>query len=254
MPFEVFGNTDIGKKRTINEDNFVIFELSEKPEPMFLLAVADGLGGHAGGEIASKIAIDSLRKNLVASIQKAHNPSTHFNTVMENAFKNINKEIFQKAAKEKLLTGMGTTLVASLIKPYSATILNVGDSRAYLLRGNSINQITLDHSWKAENLRNNQLDKDEIFKSPLKNLLTRSLGFENKVKADTFQLELFEEDILLLCTDGLYSLLTEKDILKILKKYESQEKICQKLIDLANKRGGHDNITVIIAKFLKKAH
>ena len=247
MKIEAFGATDIGKKRSLNEDNYTCVNISKTTDSLYLLAVADGIGGHSGGEIASSMAIAILEKNLLLHFQKNQSASSHFQDIIENAFKEANREIFQKASKEENLTGMGTTLTAALITPNEATISNIGDSRAYLIRENSLHQITLDHSWEAETRRNIILSKEEFKDSPFKHMLTRFLGFEQDVRIDTFHLQLFPGDHLILCTDGLYSLIPDKDILKIFKRLKRTEKTCRELIHLANKRGGGDNITVVVA-------
>jgi serine/threonine protein phosphatase PrpC len=247
MKIKAFGATDIGKKRSLNEDNYTCVNISKTTGPLYLLAVADGIGGHSGGEIASSMAIATLEKNLLLHFQKNQSPSLHFQDIIENAFKEANRKIFQKASKEEDLTGMGTTLTAALITPNEATICNIGDSRAYLIRENSLHQITLDHSWEAETRRNIILSKEEFKDSPFKHMLTRFLGFEQDVRIDTFHLQLFPGDHLILCTDGLYSLVPDKDILKIFKRLKRTEKICRELINLANKKGGEDNITAAVA-------
>lgn len=193
------------------------------------------------------MAIAFVEKNLILHFQKSQATSSNFQTIMEEAFKGANREIFQKASQEEDLSGMGTTLTAALITPNEATISNIGDSRAYLIRENSIHQITLDHSWEAETRRNIILSKEEFRDSPFKHMLTRFLGFEQDVRIDTFHLQLFQGDYLVLCTDGLYSLIPDKDILKIFIRFKKTEKICRELINLANKRGGDDNITVAVA-------
>lgn len=247
MKIKAFGATDIGKKRNLNEDNYTSVNISKTTVPLFLLAVADGIGGHSGGEIASSMAIASVEKNLISYFQKNQAASPYFQAIMEDAFKEANREILQKAFQEENLTGMGTTLTAALITPDEATISNIGDSRAYLIRENSIHQITLDHSWEAETRRNIILSKEEFRDSPFKHMLTRFLGFEQDVRIDTFHLQLFPGDYLILCTDGLYSLISDKDILKIFKRFKRTDKICRELINLANKRGGDDNITAAVA-------
>lgn len=252
MKIEIFGHTDIGKKRELNEDNYLCLGISEKitgqPKPFSLLAVADGIGGHAGGELASTITINTLKENTLLHLKK-HGSSFLPKEVLEYSIQLANQAIFQKATQEAHYIGMGTTLTAGLVMGNKATLSNIGDSRAYLIRNESMNQITLDHSWKAEQLREKKISEKEISESPFKNMITRSLGYESNVEIDIFQIEFVDGDYLFLCTDGLYGPLSERQIMKVYRKLKKPEKICKKLIKLANKQGGNDNITGVIAYF-----
>jgi protein phosphatase len=146
---------------------------------------------------------------------------------------------------------MGTTIVTAFITGDKAMISNVGDSRAYLIRDGEINQITHDHSWKAEQLKMKVLSKKEILDSPFKHTITRSLGFQSDVQVDSFRVELAEGDHILLCSDGLYESIPDPVMLKLIQKHKKTEKICRHMIKTANKRSGHDNITVVIARISK---
>ncbi|MCJ7583095.1 MAG: Stp1/IreP family PP2C-type Ser/Thr phosphatase [Candidatus Aminicenantes bacterium] len=243
----VFGQTDIGKKRENNEDSYLCLSLQNSHQPKFLISVADGMGGHTGGEIASSIAIETIRINALSQFDGAGKPESEFPLILENCVQKANHEVFLQASQEKELTGMGSTLVVALISENKTFVGNVGDSRAYLIRNKAIQQITSDHNWKNEQRQKGGLSEEDINNSPYKDLITRSLGLLSEVKIDIFEIESQAEDILLLSSDGLHSLLSEKDILKIFRKNKDIQKICQKLIDAANKRGGHDNITVVLA-------
>ena len=255
MQIEAFGHTDIGKKRQFNEDNYLCLELSSNSSnnsaPHYLLAVADGIGGHAGGELASRLAINTLKENILFHRKKG-NLYLEPQELLIDSYQKANQKIFQLASGDKSLVGMGTTLVTALIAGNETTISNVGDSRGYLIRNGSISQITHDHSWKAEQLKKKVLSEKEVLRSPFRNMITRSLGFESDVEIDTFQTDLFNGDYLLLCTDGLYDSLPVYKILKILKREKKPEQICRKLIKLSNKRSGHDNITGVVAHFNEK--
>jgi len=255
MQIEAFGHTDIGKKRQFNEDNYLSLKLTSNgfnaSAPQYLLAVADGIGGHAGGELASTLAINTLRENILFHLNKGDLFLKPEEFLIES-YQKANWEIFQVATEDKRLVGMGTTLVAALINGKETTISNVGDSRAYLIRNGSVSQITLDHSWKAEQQRKNALSEEEVSMSPFKNMITRSLGFEPDLEIDIFRTELFNDDYLLLCSDGLYDSLPIYKILKVLQRAKKPEKICRKLIKLSNKRSGHDNITGVVAHFSEK--
>lgn len=249
MQIEVFGHTDRGKKRRYNEDNYICLDVSlpssEGKEAAFLLAVADGMGGHAGGHLASSMAIDILKKSVFDPVPISYQPDPQA-ARLEAFFHKANQEIFTKAASDERLRGMGTTLVACLVLENHATVANVGDSRLYLIRNGSLQQITHDHSWRAEQLQKDLLSEREIAESPFKNMITRSLGYEPEIKADIFHIELEFEDYLMLCTDGLYGSLTESQILKTFHKQKRPVKICQKLVKLANRFGGNDNITGVV--------
>jgi protein phosphatase len=251
MKIEVFGNTDVGKKRELNEDDYVCLDLSAKMlnswTPFFLLAVADGVGGHAGGAVASSLAISTLKESVLQQLQN-RGAEADFQEMLQEAFRLANARIYEKASQDEYLTGMGTTLVVALVAGQRAVVANVGDSRAYHIRRNAVRQVSYDHSWVAEQLKAKALPEHDIFNSPFKHMITRSLGFETEIKVDTFLLDLKAEDYLLLCTDGLYSALTAKQLLKIIKKMKDPEKVCQRLIFLAREGEASDNMTGIVAR------
>jgi serine/threonine protein phosphatase PrpC len=252
MFLEVFGHTDKGKKRANNEDSYICYSFKNSRLPYYLLAVADGMGGHQGGEIASALAVETIRENARSKFSQEVIPGSEYAKLLETSIQQANKEIFSRAAADKDLTGMGSTMVAALISNKKTYISNVGDSRAYLIRGKNIEQITIDHNWKSEQLQKGQLSEEDIKNSPYKDLITRSLGLYEEAKIDTFEVDARPEDYLLLCSDGLHSLLSKKEILKTFTKFKNPKKISRRLIDSANKKGGHDNITVIVAHFLKE--
>ncbi len=249
MFIDVFGQTDIGKKRSNNEDSYLCLSFQSNQQPEYLMAVADGMGGHTGGEIASAIAIETLRKSALSQFDGAKMPEADFPMILENCVQKANHEIFLQASQDNDLRGMGSTLVTALIAENKTFVSNVGDSRAYLIRNKTIQQITLDHNWKNDQLQRGDLSEEDIKNSPYKDLITRSLGLHSETNVDIYKLESMSGDYLLLSSDGLHSLLNEKEILKIFKKHWNEKKICQKLIEAANKRGGHDNITVVLAHF-----
>lgn len=247
MHIDVFGQTDIGKKRENNEDSYLCLSLQSSQEPKFLISVADGMGGHQGGEIASAIAIETIRKNALSQFDGALKSEADFALILKNFVQKANYEVFLQASLDNELIGMGSTLVAALVSEKKIFVSNVGDSRAYLIRNKTIHQITSDHNWKNDQRRKGGLSEEDIKNSPYKDLITRSLGLHSEVKIDIYELEPQTDDYLLLSSDGLHSLLTKKDILKIFRKTKDIQKICRKLIDVSNKRGGHDNITVVLA-------
>ena len=251
MTVEFFGITDVGIKRKFNEDNFLCQDFSHRASknnlPLSLLVVADGIGGHAGGDTASSMAVDVLSSSVNHIFESTD--SSEYQEVMETSIQEANHQIFKSATEDKRLTGMGTTLVSALIVDTYALVSNVGDSRAYLIRNHRIVQITEDHSWRAEQIKLNLLSEEEISQSPFRHTITRSLGFDSDVNVDTFYVELFNNDYLLLCTDGLYESLPDSEMMKVVLKSKRPEKACEKLIKMANKKGGHDNITAVVGHF-----
>jgi serine/threonine protein phosphatase PrpC len=252
VQIEAFGHTDIGRRREGNEDSYLCLDLDSRGtfpwRPFFLLAVADGIGGHAGGAAASALAVETFRDILLDRL-KGPGPVPEHPKLLAEAFAAINARIYAAAAADSALSGMGTTLVAALVAGDRATIANVGDSRAYLIREKAIRQVTLDHSWAAEQTRLNLMTEDEIRRSPFKSMITRSLGYAKAIAADTFEIVFLPEDYLLLCTDGLYGAVPVDELLKIVRRRKSPEKICRRMIQRANHHGGRDNITQVVARF-----
>lgn len=253
MYIEVFGNTNIGKRRSNNEDSYVCYSFNNTQRARFLIAVADGMGGHAGGEIASALAIEGIKDYFHSQFENLTSPDRDLSIALEDSVQQANLKIFRTASVETKLTGMGSTLVAALLTDTHIYISNVGDSRAYLIREKHIHQITIDHNWKNEQLQKGQIKEEDIQNSPYKDLITRSMGLKDKIEIDSFEFLIQSKDYILLSSDGLHSLLSQKEILKAFKKNKRPEKICQKLIDMSNNKGGRDNITVIVAYYLDKA-
>ncbi|MDP2914728.1 MAG: protein phosphatase 2C domain-containing protein [Candidatus Aminicenantes bacterium] len=250
MRIEAFGHTHIGRSRGWNEDNYLCLDLSGRGvfpwHPLQLLAVADGIGGHAGGGLASSLAIEILQESVLSHLINGGAPAD-FQEILRDANNIANAKIFGAASENEDCKGMGTTLAAALVAGDRAAVSNVGDSRVYLVRNNALHQVSQDHSWSAEQLRLNVLSEQEIRNSPFKNMITRSLGFDSKIAIDTFETVLLEDDYLLLCTDGLHGEVDEPLILKIIRRKKTPEKICRKLIEKANLHGGRDNITTVVA-------
>ncbi|MFQ5975420.1 MAG: Stp1/IreP family PP2C-type Ser/Thr phosphatase [Candidatus Hydrothermarchaeales archaeon] len=234
---EVCSKTDIGKKRNINEDSFLTKRLGE----FYILAVADGLGGHAAGEVASKIALIEIEEFLKANIGKQD-----LQKVMEAGISKANKEIYRLSKENPSYAEMRTTIVMAVVAEKNVLIANVGDSRAYLI-GNTIGQVTKDHSLVQELLDKKIITVEEAFHHPQKNIVTKVLGGESEVKPDLYTIEL-DQNVLLLCSDGLTGSLRDEEIMEIVVDSKDIDNACAKLIDSANEKGGKDNITVILAK------
>src|SRR5215471_11645268 len=206
-----------------------------------LFIVADGMGGHAAGEVASEIAVDTV-SNMYYQEDSADVAAS-----LLRAIRRANTSIHQRAAENMLRTGMGTTCVAAVLRGNMAYIANVGDSRAYLLRGSSVKQISQDHSWVAEQVRAGILTDDQARTHTQRNVITRCLGTQAEVDVDVFHEELKEGDSLILCTDGLSGLVSDEELLSIVDQFVPQESVYH-LVERANENGGPDNITAIVAR------
>jgi serine/threonine protein phosphatase PrpC len=249
MFIQAFGHTDIGKERVQNEDSYLCLQISSTPS-VHLAAVADGMGGHSGGEIASSLAIEALKKRAFSALPGQHS-SEEMRSFLEDSFQEANREIFDMASREERLVGMGTTLVGSLLFEGKAHVANIGDSRAYHFKDRILTQITRDHTWKADQIRLNSISEEEIYESPFKNMVTRSLGFDSEVMVDIFDVDVGDNEYLLLCSDGLYNPLSSEKIGKIFIRHKTPKKICLKLVQSACQKGGQDNITAVVIQARK---
>ncbi|MCX6559325.1 MAG: protein phosphatase 2C domain-containing protein [Candidatus Aminicenantes bacterium] len=237
------GLSDIGSRRDLNEDSWLCAEL---PGPAFLLAVADGIGGHAAGEVASAAAIETLRA-VTAERLTAAGAAPDLAAVLEEAFLRANESVFRQSSQTEHLNGMGTTMVAALIAGERAAAANVGDSRLYFVRDKAASQITADHSWAAEQARAGLLTEADVSRSPFRHMVTRSIGYAAALAVDTFVLDLRPGDGLLLSSDGLFGPLEAKDLLKPFRRKKHPEDICRALVRAADKAGSRDNITAVVA-------
>ncbi|MGI6224898.1 MAG: Stp1/IreP family PP2C-type Ser/Thr phosphatase [Peptococcales bacterium] len=229
--------TNIGLVRKANEDNF----LTDKKRGLFV--VADGMGGHERGDLASSIAIKTLDSFLTLEVI-----NTHKVNALCQAIQKANGLIFQEAQTNKSCAGMGTTITATLFIDDQLYIGHIGDSRAYLIRDARIDLLTKDHSLVGELVRKGELTESEAYRHPHRNVLTRALGTEPKVEVDISEYKIKTGDLLLLCTDGLYNLVNDSEILSIIKKNNLKESVNQ-LVKIALERGGVDNITVVLVSY-----
>jgi serine/threonine protein phosphatase PrpC len=227
-----FGKSDIGQRRSNNQDSFVI------SLPLQLFAVADGMGGHSGGEVASAMAVKTLEKIF------EEKKFLKIKERMIQACTLANKTIFDQARNIPELAGMGTTLTAAAIDWPWLIIGQVGDSRCYLYRDSNLFQITEDHSQYYELLRAGLVDEIESL-GVQKNVITRSVGYEESVTVDIYSRLLQRGDRYLICSDGLSGMVSNEQIAQILQNFDLFEAV-QKLIELANFQGGEDNVTVIL--------
>ncbi|HEX8617936.1 MAG TPA: Stp1/IreP family PP2C-type Ser/Thr phosphatase [Thermoanaerobaculia bacterium] len=250
MEVKAFGLTHVGRQRQHNEDTFLV----EGDAKLFL--VADGMGGHAAGEIASRIAVDSINEFIVHTKEDdgtwPHAYDEHFkrstNRLMA-AVRMANTRVLEAMRKDARLRGMGTTVVACLADGTTVSVAHVGDSRAYLIRDGQLSRVTNDHSWVFEQVQAGMLTEAEAEKHPLRNVITRALGGALQVSPDASEIEAQPGDVLLLCSDGLTGMVPESEILRIVTANKGDlQKICQQLIDAANERGGLDNITAVLVE------
>ncbi|GAC1502777.1 MAG: hypothetical protein NVS2B12_12760 [Ktedonobacteraceae bacterium] len=236
--------TDVGRKRPHNEDNMAYVipkdgQVMAKKGALFI--VADGMGGHAAGEVASEIAVDTV------SIIYYQDESDDLALSLMNAIKRANALIHQRAAENMLRSGMGTTCVAAVLHGNIAYVANVGDSRAYLVRRGQARQVSQDHSWVEEQVRAGLLTKDQARSHAQRNVITRCLGTQAEVEVDVFSEVLEEGDTLILCSDGLSGSVGEDDLRAIVNQYVPQESVYH-LVERANENGGPDNITAIVVR------
>ncbi len=241
-----FGITDIGNVRKSNQDRYTV--LSSAETGMLLAAVCDGMGGANGGETASSLAIDTI-ESVFADFCENNPKINKYGTFLTETASKANKAIFNAAAQDRSLEGMGTTFVGLLANNNKVTLVNVGDSRAYLVTADDIRQITVDHSLINEMVQQGRLSHKEAVTHPGKNVITRALGVDNTVQCDTYSVEVKAGEYILLCSDGLTEEVTDPEIHFEVCNSDSVEESCQSLIDIAKARGGHDNITVVICAF-----
>jgi protein phosphatase len=229
MKLVVGAATDVGRVREGNEDAYLV------DDEMGLVAVADGMGGHRGGEVASVTAVEALR----AAISQGR--------PLREAVEDANRAVFDKAQTDERLRGMGTTITAATLAAGGTLLIgHVGDSRAYLLRDGELRQITTDHSLVEELMRDGRLTPDEAAVHPQRSIITRALGVDSSVDVDVYPVELQPGDVLLFCSDGLTGMLHSDLIAAELRREDDPARAATKLVDAANASGGEDNITVVV--------
>ncbi len=235
-----YGITDTGRVREHNEDNFAILELADK----VLFVVADGMGGHDAGEVASRIATETVCK----VVEEDHASSTDHLGLVERALQEANIKVLQEGVRRK--SDLGTTLSVALVVNDIAYVANVGDSRVYWIEKGSISQITKDHSLVAKLVEAGKLTKEDARNHPKSNLLIRTIGNDEMIKVDTFRVPLKKGGTLLLCTDGLWGDVTDDEIHRVCTLEENTTAVGDFLVEMANDNGGKDNITVVVVKAL----
>jgi len=244
MTTRAAGISDIGRCRKVNQDMYLV------DEELGLYAVADGMGGHAAGEVASDIAINALARSL-----REHEPVSgtwspdEAKTLLRQAVREGNRKICESVTARAEWRGMGTTLVALVRVEDRVVIAHVGDSRAYLMRDGRLRQLTSDHSWVNEQVKHGLLTPEQAERHPMRNIVTRALGNQPEVEVDLVEEEIRPGDVFALCSDGLNGMLRDEEIRGVLQDHaEVPHAACRQLVDRANAEGGEDNITVIVMR------
>lgn len=227
MRIEVGSALDIGRVREKNDDSILV------DPPLYI--VADGMGGHRGGDIASRLALETIQ-DLAASDRGT----------LPDQVRSANRAVWDRSVEDERLSGMGTTLTGALIDGASASIVHVGDSRAYLLREGKLRQLTTDHTLVERMVKSGEITEAEADVHPHKNVLTRALGTDEEVEVDEDTVALLDGDRLLLCSDGLTGMVTEDQIQAILENSDQPQQAADRLVKAANRAGGIDNITVVV--------
>jgi protein phosphatase len=244
--------SDVGKKRKGNEDSLFL-----NPEQR-LFVVADGMGGHAAGEIASRTAVDAINEfvcltggdeEITWPFGLDENISYDGNR-LKTAIRHANRKVLEATKEKSEYEGMATTVAAVLVDGEVANIGHVGDSRIYLLSNDEFTQLTSDHSWVNEQLQSGVISPDQARNHPLRNVVTRALGGRADLAVDMQTRKMRDGDLLLLCSDGLTSMVSDEEIARILREAQGDvEKAAEALVGAANEHGGEDNITVVVLRF-----
>ena len=238
--------TDVGQVRTVDEDSILAADLSfgvnSESSKFLLLAVADGMGGHAKGEEASKIALNAIAGAVIPDLLN----NTPFTKILEKGIQNANQDILDYTAKNPEASGMGTTSVCAVVKDNQIHLANVGDSRAYRVSDDEICRVTKDHSYVQALIDEGEITEEQAREHPRKNEITRAVGIMPSIEVDTMKLTLDSDESLLLCCDGVIAHLSDDDIHKIIRGSSDPQTACQEIVDMANERGGSDNISLII--------
>ncbi|MBX7149739.1 Stp1/IreP family PP2C-type Ser/Thr phosphatase [bacterium] len=252
MKIVAHGLTDVGRKRNHNEDSFLI------NENLRLFVIADGMGGHSGGEFASRLAVSTIEEVIqginsdpeATVISGVNTDEAEYGDRLKYAIQMASSKIYDRALYDTALKGMGTTTVAAIFYDRELYIANVGDSRAYLFHANKIRQVTVDHSLVSEQVQAGVISQKDAKAHRLKNIITRSVGYQEEVEIDLEKFEVHMGDKLLLCSDGLSNMVEDGDIEKIVTTHSPKE-ACKKLVDAANQGGGEDNVSVVIVEVVE---
>ena len=234
--------SDPGSVRSTNQDVCLVENLDKNT---LLCVVCDGMGGAKSGNVASGLAMDVFAQEM-RNCWKGDLDSEKFKTALQSAVKLVNFTVYDQAQQFSEFAGMGTTLVAAIVQPKKAVVVNVGDSRAYRINTKGITQITQDHSLVQMMVDRGEMTPEQAKTNPSKNLITRAIGTESMVECDMFHVKLEKGDCMLLCSDGLTNLMDDQEILFEVVHGQQLEDCCQRLLDIAKRRGAPDNVTSIL--------
>jgi len=236
-------STDVGLKREINQDSLYVSEQQLYP----IVAVADGMGGHKAGEVASQMFVETIKKYEQILLE---NPEENIPKILRDLFEEANREIYAKSQDEEECRGMGTTATVAIIDEPTMYIAHVGDSRLYIYECGQLKQLTKDHSVVGEMLRSGEISAKEAINHPQKNIITKAVGTSETLLAEFSEIEIDTIIVGFLCSDGLTNMLTNDEIEEvILDKIDNLNEASRELVKRANENGGTDNITVILIKF-----
>lgn len=241
MKMRAYGMTDVGRVRSRNQD-YIYCSSDPVGSLGNLFLVADGMGGHRAGDYASRFMVEGLASYAQSRLGC---PAVQ---VMKDGIRKINRELYELSVTQSALSGMGTTLVAATTEGNTLYVANVGDSRLYICRDGSMIQVTRDHSYVEELVARGQMERNSRDYRQKKNIITRAVGVGRHVEADFFEEELIPGDVLLMCSDGLSNMVEEEEMASLLGERCSLKRRTEKLICLANDRGGFDNIAVILVE------
>ena len=235
-----FARTDIGKARDMNQDYYYI---PSSENDLLIYILADGMGGYNGGEIASKLAVQTVREYIENNFDKIEHTKEEILNMIKKSMENANSVVYEESKKDDNLQGMGTTLDVCFIYNNTIYIGNVGDSRVYLIRKEIARKITKDHSYVQQLVEDKKITREEAEHHPKKNMLLKALGCTSYVEPDIRARNIEKDDIFLMCSDGLTNMVEESKMYEVVEQYK--EKAPEILVNLANDAGGYDNITVI---------
>jgi protein phosphatase len=244
MRLRVSGLTDVGLRRENNQDSYFV------SEELGLFVVADGMGGHQGGEVASQIAVQTIEQTIKSSFEKDKGTSAY--DLLQRAYTQAGQAIYRRSQEEPPLKGMGTTAVTCLLRGKNLYVANVGDSRCYLIHPPYIWQMTDDHSLLNEQIRAGLVKPENAAHFANKNVITRSVGFEDHVVADIIERQLADGDYILMCSDGLSGLVSDKRICDVALTLPFND-VVPRLVEEAKRNGGDDNITVVFMAYQSEA-
>ena len=240
---QAFATSDIGKSRHINEDSY----FASKPDDSIkLFIVADGMGGYKGGEIASTMAVNAARNYILSNFEKSKSDKETLLSLVKSSSQYANMVVYDKSRENEELKNMGTTLDVCLIYDNKAFISHIGDSRIYRIRKDFMRKLTKDHSYVQQLVDEGKITKEESMTHPKKNMLIKALGCTEFIEPDNMIKGFIKGDIILMCTDGLTNMVSEKEIFEIIKSDTKDPS--KELINKANEKGGLDNITAVIIK------